>query len=96
MSQKLFDSSASSPSRLLHQHTFLPDLSRAFLGLVFLAVHLQSHGARLVHVQQLLEQLLDVGVVLGGRLQEVTPPLLSLRERGEGGVTRADWYTVFE
>lgn len=64
--------------RSLHERALLPDLLCAFeLGLP-LRVELQGDVAVLLHVEKLLEQLLDVVVGLGRRLHEVAAPRLGL------------------
>lgn len=46
---------------------------------VFLAVELERHISVLLHVEELLEEFLDVVVGLGGGLHEVALPRLRLR-----------------
>lgn len=61
-----------------HHGALLLDLAGA-LGAAVLGVQLQRDGAVLLHVEQLLEQLLDVVVGLGRRLHVTAAPALRLR-----------------
>lgn len=79
----LFQTDCSRPP--LHERTLLSDLLGAFeLGLA-LGVELQGDVSVLLHVEELLEQLLDVVVGFGGRLHEVAAPALGLALALRGG-----------
>lgn len=69
-------------SALLHEDAFTLQFLLALLRPGLLGVQLQTHGPLLLHVEQLLKELLDVAVGLGRRLHEGASPSLGLVQSG--------------